>query len=137
MAVAQDDGASLGERARRALQDNVQPLTRTPGEGADYTELIARRLGAIRVVRELGPKKDCFGRQVRDFSRHLAELDGDSIHYRSVLEKLREAHEEWLRLEERLLEAGYIIRSTQWLIDLLTAPGEVDFQAEVASTHEG
>lgn len=136
MAVVQDEGGSLGERARRALQDNVQHLARTPGEGADYTELIARRLGAIRVMRELGPKKDCYGRQVRDFSCHLAELDGDSVHYRSVLEKLREAHEEWLRLEERLLEAGYIIRSTQWLVDLLTAPGEARVQEEVASTDE-
>lgn len=136
MAIMQDDGASVGERARRALQDNVQPMPRPSGEGADYTELISRRLGAIRLVRELGPKKECYGRQVRDFSRHLAELDGDSVHYRAVLEKLREAHEEWLRLEEKLLEAHYIVRSTQWLVDLLTAPGESDYRVEVASTHE-
>lgn len=82
------------------------------------------RLQAIRLVRDLGPKRSCFAERVRDLSLSLVETSGDSIHYRAALEKLHEAHEEWLRLEEKLWAATYIIRSTQWLVDLLADPSE-------------
>jgi hypothetical protein len=130
MAAVPDPQESLRERARRALLDNPDPAAQVaavPAAGGDAAangELIQERLKAIRLVRELEPKRSCFADRVRDLSRTLTQLPGDSVHYRAVLDKLRDAHAEWLALEERLWAAHYVIRSTQWLVDLLANPLE-------------
>jgi hypothetical protein len=130
MAAVQEAPESLKERARRVLLDNSEPGA-GPGpapvtEASRYTELIDLRLRAIRLVRDMEPKRACFSERVRSLSQNLVEVPGDSIHYRSVLEKLREAHQEWLGLEEMLWAANYMIRSTQWLVDLLADPSGAD-----------
>lgn len=114
-------GAAAGSlgRQRGGTAATAEPDS-PPLAGTDDVEL---RLHAIRLVRDLGPKRACFAERVRDLSLSLVETSGDSIHYRGVLEKLREAHDEWLRLEEKLWAANYIIKSTQWLIDALSDPG--------------
>lgn len=135
MAAAQEHSESLRERARRALLDNPDPEYTAPAPGAQAgvtstgtaessgtTDQIDLRLKAIRLVRDLEPRRACYAERVRDLSRTLMQLPGDSVHYRNVLEKLREAHGEWMALEERLWAANYIIRSTQWLVDLLADP---------------
>lgn len=122
MSALPEASDSLKERARRVLLDNPEPLAHsTPDPGA-YSDQVELRLRAIRLMRDMEPKRVCYGERVRDLSRSLVETPGDSIHYRALLEKLREAHEEWLRLEERLWAASYIIRSTQWLVELLADP---------------
>lgn len=145
MSAPQEANESLADRARRILKDNPEPQLQhqqqiqPPLEGSNYTELIELRLRAIRLLRELEPKRACFGARVRELSRSLAETPGESIHYRSLLERLREAHGEWVQLEERLWAATYVVRSTQWLVDLLSAPtGPQELQSvgEVASTYE-
>ncbi len=113
---------SLKERARRVLLDNPEPPAHAAPDTGGYADQVELRLRAIRLVRDMEPKRTCYGERVRDLSRSLVETSGDSIHYRALLDKLREAHEEWLRLEERLWAASYIIRSTQWLVDLLADP---------------
>lgn len=140
MASAQEAQESLRERARRALMDNPdhEPPTSPPplavppsraearaeweGDPGSAAEQIDLRLRAIRMVREHEPRRACYAERVKDLSQSLLHLPGDSIHYRSVLEKLQEAHGEWLALEEKLWAATYIIRSTQWLVDLLADP---------------
>jgi len=122
MSALTEANESLKERARRVLMDNPEPPAHAAPDTGSYAEQVELRLRAIRLMRDMEPKRACYGERVRDLSRSLAETAGDSIHYRSLLEKLREAHEEWLRLEERLWAANYIIRSTQWLVDLLADP---------------
>jgi hypothetical protein len=148
MAAAPEPQESLRERARRALLDNPDPASLPPAPPAPPARVAAaglgagnepggtsdpaihpgdqiqERLSAIRLVRELEPKRACYADRVRDLSRTLTQLSGDSVHYGAVVDKLREAHAEWLQLEERLWAAHYIIRSTQWLVDLLTDPAE-------------
>ena len=133
MAAAQEH-ESLRERARRALLDNpeqehsavppaAQPVAQaSPAEADGPSDQIELRLRAIRLVRDQEPKRACYAERVRDLSRALMQLPGDSVHYRAVLEKLQEAHAEWLALEEKLWAANYTIRSTQWLVDLLADP---------------
>jgi hypothetical protein len=140
MAASHEAADSIKERARRALLDNPAPppagtvAERLEGEAAPlaagpldadsqrYAEWIELRLRALETVRELEPRRACCARQVRDLTRTLIDLAGDSIHFRPVLERLREAHAEWQSLEERLWAARHIIQSTQWLVELLTAP---------------
>lgn len=139
MAATHEAQESLRERARRALLDNPAheappeaslPARHEPdptymdvdpglGSTADQIEL---RLRAIRMVREHEPRRACYADRVKDLSHTLMQLPGDSIHYRAVLEKLQEAHGEWLALEEKLWAATYVIRSTRWLVDLLADP---------------
>jgi hypothetical protein len=152
MTLAHEAQDSLRERARRALLDNpeveadplagLSPRWEPPGReerpaeqpdapdepadatsGASQSALIDLRLRAIRLVRELEPRRACVAERVRDLSRTLVETPGDSIHYATMLDKLREAHREWLALEEKVWAAHYIIRSTQWLVELLADPG--------------
>ncbi len=157
MAAGQEE--SVRERARRVLQDNPDPSAlegqargelasfRSSGQGdpargqdggavAAYAREIERRMQAIHLVRELGPKRACYGDRVRELSRHLASLSGDSVHYRNVLERLREAHQEWLALEQKLWEAADVLRSTQWLVDLLADPSAESGAGEAAATRE-
>lgn len=135
MAAAQEAHDSLRERARRALLDNPDPGEFTAPAHAftpaaapanagatGYMELIDVRLRAIRLVRELEPKRACFADMVRTLTQSLVDLPGDSVHYRAALEKLREAHAEWRDLEEALWGAQHEIRATQWLVDLLSEP---------------
>ncbi|HYG60376.1 MAG TPA: hypothetical protein VD902_20080 [Symbiobacteriaceae bacterium] len=131
MAAAQDAQDSLRERARRVLMDNhpeQEPAAHAPArpeaEPSGTGEQIALRLQAIRLVRELEPKRACYADRVRDLSRTLMQLSGDSVHYRTVLQKLQEAHEEWQDLEEKMWAANYILRSTEWLVQLLADPTE-------------
>lgn len=137
MAAAQEAHESLKERARRALLDNSEPQPQGGPEVAGYGDLIELRLRAIRLVRDMGPKLACYGERVRHLSRSLVEISGDSVHYRSMLDRLREAHEEWLRLEEKLWAANYVIRSTQWLVELLADPGFAGLEDEAAAAKEG
>lgn len=123
MAALQESNDSLKERARRVLMDNPEPPAHANPSLAGHADEVELRLRAIRLVRDLEPKRACYNERVRDLSLSLVETSGDSIHYKALLEKLREAHEEWLRLEEKLLAANYVIRSTQWLVDLLADPG--------------
>ena len=131
MAAAQEGHESLRERARRALLDNpeipLQPQAslvpaQPAAEPGSHTEQIELRLQAIRVVRDLEPRRTCFAERVRDLTRSLVELPFDSVHYGAVLEKLQEAHVELRTLDEKLWAATYMIRSTQWLVDLLADP---------------
>ncbi|MGE5673753.1 MAG: hypothetical protein ACM3XM_07675 [Mycobacterium leprae] len=94
---------------------------RVPGPN-EYARLLHQRLHAIRVIQEREPEQLCAGRRVRELSKALAETPGDSVHYRAMLHCLREVHEEWLRLEEEIAAANHIIRSTQWLVELLAEP---------------
>ena len=135
MAAAQEAHESLRERARRVLMDNpehetlaavtapTRPEATTEPEATGTADEIGERLQAIRLVRELEPKRACYADRVRDLSRTLLQLPGDSVHYRTVLQRLQEAHEEWQTLEEKIWAANYIIRSTQWLVELLADPG--------------
>jgi hypothetical protein len=103
----------------------VSPAGPDPAMDPQSTaEQIQQRLQAIRLMRELEPKRACYADRVRDLSRQLTQLPGDSVHYRAVLDKLRDAHSEWQALEEKLWAAQYVLRSTQWLVDLLADPQE-------------
>jgi hypothetical protein len=121
---------TLKERARRALLANSMPPERAqlppdlevPVNGEEIVEQVDLRLRAIRLVRDLEPKRARCADRVRELSRSLGVTPGDSIHYRSLLDRLGESHEDWLELEERLWSAHYVIRSTQWVVDLLTCP---------------
>jgi hypothetical protein len=125
---------SLKERARRALLANEMPTESVqPVHAPDITincaeiaEQVDLRLRAIRMVRDLEPKRVGCADRVRELSLSLGITPGDSIHYRSLLDKLGETHEDWLELEERLWSAHYLIRSTQWIVDLLTCPHQKD-----------
>jgi len=127
---------SLKERSRRALLANsraVEPAHgptafEVPVNNEEIAEQVDLRLRAIRLVRDLDPKRARCAERVRELSRSLAATPGDSIHYRAVLDRLGESHEDWLELEERLWSAHYVIRSTQWVIDLLTCstPCDID-----------
>lgn len=138
MAAVQEATETLKERARRVLLDNSEPQTQPVTEASRYTELIDLRLRAIRLVRDMEPKRACYNERVRALSHNLVEVPGDSVHYRNVLDKLREAHQEWLNLEEMLWAANYVIRSTQWLVDLLADPGAgpAELGREVAFSRE-
>lgn len=125
---------TLKERARRVLMDNPDPAAAPPVAPAVHVDEINLRLKAIRTVRELEPKRVCMSERVRDLSISLVETSGDSIHYKTLLEKLKEAHEELQRLEERLWAANHAIRSTQWLIDLLADPGHLPAEAAAGRT---
>lgn len=98
----------------------------SPAEGrtepADLAALVLERLKAIRAMQELLPKQTCSSQRVRELSHTLATTSGESVYYRSILDHLREAHEEWLDLEEQLWDADHIIRSTQWLMEMLAEP---------------
>jgi hypothetical protein len=140
--AATQEHESLRERARRALLDNPDPEFTVPqvgpvpmhgpapmsgtglpsAEPSAMAEEVQLRLRAIDLVRDQEPRRACYADRVRDLSKTLMQLPGDSVHYRAVLEKLSEAHAEWMALEERLWAATYIIRSTQWLVDRLTDP---------------
>lgn len=145
MAAAPEAHESLRERARRALMDNPDPelllaaVPPNPGSQAATPAAqasqapptfdppsnaghIANRLQAIAMVRELEPRRACYADRVRELSRSLTHLPEHSVHFRTVLDRLREAHGEWQVLEEQLQAAQYVIRSTQWLVDLLADP---------------
>jgi len=123
MATHPEPSESLKERARRVLADNPDAPDAGAPEALGYADLVEMRLKALRQLHETEPRRACCADRVRDLSRTLAETSGDSIHYRSLLEKLREAHDEWLRLEEKVWAARHLIRSTQWLLQILSDAG--------------
>ncbi|HEY3367848.1 MAG TPA: hypothetical protein VGK74_22545 [Symbiobacteriaceae bacterium] len=110
--------------AARAAQH--QPAPAQP-EALNFTAMVQQRLQAIRMMQELMPKQACSSQRVRELSQSLGTTPGDSVYYRSILEKLREAHEEWLDLEEQLWDADHVVRSTQWLVDILSEPTRRSF----------
>lgn len=110
-------GAQPAEGAPFALGTPAPAIEPSSSEGH-----IASRLRAIAMVRELEPRRACYADRVRELSRSLTHLPEHSVHFRTVLDRLREAHGEWQVLEEQLQAAQYIIRSTQWLVDLLADP---------------
>ncbi|HWI61270.1 MAG TPA: hypothetical protein VNT75_05520 [Symbiobacteriaceae bacterium] len=128
MAAAQEGPESLRERARRALLDNPDPVMpamahqHPAAAPSPTTEQIEARLRAIALVRDLEPRRSCYADRVKDLSRSLTQLPEHSVHFRTVLDRLREAHAEWQVLEEQIQSAQYIIRSTQWLVALLADP---------------
>ncbi|MFZ5824485.1 MAG: hypothetical protein ACOY94_09165 [Bacillota bacterium] len=90
----------------------------TPGT----MELLERRMWAIQLVRELEPQRACFRQRVQELSRRLAQTPTDSVHYAQLLQRLAEAHTELSRLEGQVEEAQHVIRSTEWLMELLSDP---------------
>jgi len=126
MTTVHEAPESLKERAQRALLANEIARTSQPlavsVNTMDINEQVELRLRAIRVVRDLEPKRARCAERVRELSVSLGITPGDSIHYRSLLDRLGESHEDWLELEEKLWSAHYDIRSTQWIVDLLTCP---------------
>lgn len=153
MAVPHDPAQelSLKERARLALTANPQgseeerpaprsrELAGARPEGS-YTELVELRLQAIQQVREMAPRRACYGEWIHDLEQSLSQIPRHSVHYRPTVQRLLEAHEEWLELEERLRAAHEVIRSTQWLVNLLTEPSVASASTqskEVASAYEG
>lgn len=125
MAVLHEPGESLKEKALKALEANHDTPSAPPkgANAATYGDEVEQRMRAIRMVRDLEPKRACQADMVRSLTRQLMDTPGDSIHYSDMLEKLRQAHDDWLHLEQKLWAANYIIRSTQWLVDLLADPG--------------
>jgi|GEM_PF-2964431 len=139
---------SIAERARRALQDNLEarhqshaPAVEALRQGAKAArqadpepspklaaqplrapDLIEQRLHAIQVLRELAPKRTCYRQRVDELSRRLVNTPGDSIHYGDLLQWLAEAHGELRRLESEIEEAQHVVRSTEWLVDMLADP---------------
>lgn len=109
--------ASQAARAPQAPQ--AAEAAAEPSSTAGH---IADRLQAIAMVRELEPRRACYADRVKELSRSLTNLPEHSVHFRTVLDRLREAHGEWQVLEEQLQAAQYVIRSTQWLVDLLADP---------------
>lgn len=99
------------------------PAHREPGGGAPgAVELLERRMWAIQLVRELEPQRSCFRQRVQELSRRLAQTPTDSVHYAQLLQRLAEAHGELTSLDVQVEEAQHVIRSTEWLMDLLTDP---------------
>lgn len=91
-------------------------------EPSETGSLLARRMGAIHVVRELEPRRTCARQRVQELQQRLSQTSTDSIHYPQLLQRLAEAHGELNRLEAQIEEARHIIRSTEWLMELLTDP---------------
>ncbi|MFZ5814215.1 MAG: hypothetical protein ACOY93_02775 [Bacillota bacterium] len=126
---------SVAERARRALRDNEESRPQAPVEGRgplpaaspeptwqETVGLVQRRVEAIRLVRELEPRRLSFRQRVAELSSRLARTETDSVHYAQLLERLAEAHGHLVRLEGQIEEAQHLIRSSEWLLDLLTDP---------------
>jgi hypothetical protein len=121
-------GAPQAEGTRRldpAHSPTEESGNRPTEEGrpeVSYTDLIALRLRAIQHVRDMAPRRSCYGSWLEDLEQSLGQIPRHSVHYKPTVQRLLEAHEEWLDLEERLRSAHEIIRSTQWLVSLLADP---------------
>ncbi len=108
----------------------VGPITGAPrpvvpepsGPPLRASDLIEQRIHAIHILRELDPKRFCFRQRVEELSRRLVHTPGDSVHYGDLLQWLAEAHAELRRLESQIEEAQHVVRSTEWLVDMLTDP---------------
>lgn len=92
------------------------------GAAAGTLELLQRRMSAIHLVRELEPQRTCFRQRVQELSQRLAQTPTDSVHYAHLLQRLAEAHGELSQLEAQVEEGQHVIRSTEWLMELLSDP---------------
>jgi len=120
---AAGQAAQVAQAAQIAYQSTSQGSQAAQvAEPTPAASHIADRLQAIAMVRELEPRRACYADRVKELSRSLTNLPEHSVHFRTVLDRLREAHGEWQVLEEQLQAAQYVIRSTQWLVDLLADP---------------
>lgn len=114
----------------RADADRLSPVSQHEQAGAQSeagreiscAELVERRLQALHEVRELSPRRHACGEWLQELEENLREIPHHSVHYRPTVERLLEAQEEWMALEERLRSAHEVIRSTQWLVALLAGP---------------
>lgn len=108
------------------LQEVQAPMpqspVRMPESRADAASLVDRRMRAIYQVRELEPRRTCFRQRVHELQQRLSHTPTDSVHYAHLLARLAEAHGELNRLEGHIEEAQHIIRSTEWLMEMLTDP---------------
>jgi hypothetical protein len=84
--------------------------------------LVERRMQAIRLVRDLEPRRNCFRQHVQELQQRLTRTPTDSVHYVALLGRLSEAHAELSRLVAQMEEAQHVIRSTEWLMEVLTDP---------------
>lgn len=139
MASMQEGAGSVRERMEQALRDNPERSDRT-GKASDLpacSQLVETRLRALQTVRDLEPRRVCYADRVRDLKQTLANTPGHSAHFDTLLEKLREARTELLKLEQQLLAASYDIRTTKWLVDLLADPSsEVAATAPLPATYD-
>lgn len=105
--------------ALQAPEQEASPQTLARDEAPS---LLERRMQAIHVVRELQPRRSCFRERVQELQGRLSLTPTDSIHYAQLLQRLAEVHAELNRLEGRMEEAQHTIRSTEWLMEMLTDP---------------
>lgn len=85
-------------------------------------QLVTRRLEAINLTRGLEPRLRCCRELVRELSQRLSQTSTDSVHYEGLLTRLRKAHAELRWLETQMEEALHVIRSTEWLVEILADP---------------
>lgn len=103
--------------AAEPLWHQPRPAEPEPGAG-----LVDRRVEAIRLVRDLEPRRSCSRQRVQELQGRLNVTPTESVHYAPLLQRLAEAHAELSRLEGRIEEAQHIIRSSEWLMEMLTDP---------------
>jgi hypothetical protein len=84
--------------------------------------LVTRRVEAINLTRGLEPRLRCCRDLVRELSQRLGQTATDSVHYEGLLARLRKAHAELRWLETQMEEAQHVIRSTEWLVEMLADP---------------
>lgn len=124
--AAQGQGQPL--RAVREVEAAQPPAAKPawgehPDEGPERpADQVERRMRAINLVQELEPRRTCFRERVQELSQRLATTPSDSVHYASLLQRLAEAHAELVWLEERVEAAQHAIRSTEWLMEMLSDP---------------
>lgn len=92
------------------------------GEQRLDAEIVARRVQAIQLTRSLEPRLRCSRKLVQELSRRLGQTATDSVHYEGLLRRMREAHGELRWLEGQMEEAQHVIRSTEWLMEMLADP---------------
>lgn len=126
MATEQEVAAGLATVVEFQPPTSAPAAEPAPAQAAapadDYPSLVAHRLRAIALVRELQPKRRCYQLRVKEMSERLMRTPGESVHYTSVLRWLGEAHEELRRLDGRIEAAQHVLRTTEWLVEMLADP---------------
>lgn len=116
-------GQNRSEVAADRDEAAVAPLHQWDGyDRVDVVHWLDQRLQAVHLVRELEPRRACFRQRVQELSRRLGQTPTDSVHYADLLERLAEAHRELSHLEAHVEASQHLIRSTEWLMELLTDP---------------
>lgn len=90
-------------------------------------EAVARRLVALREYQELKPEEEALGRWVRELQERLGTVSPESASYGDLLESLSRAQAHWLAVRHGLEQALEQIRTTDWVVARLRAPGESRF----------